>query len=157
RQDGLVNLTAFDLGDTGNVTITGDTVNLGGRITVIGEGLSAGNAGDITVTGKSVTIQPRLSGVSDGGLFIVARGSGNAGNVTLTGETGTVNAAVFTRTEGRGTGEVGDITVTGQKTVTVGKSGSLESTDISASQANRTSGNITVTGETVTVEGRVTT
>lgn len=131
-----------------NITIAG------GKITAIGNNLSAGigggrrSTGEVTITGGDVT--------ANGGSFASGIGgsSGNYGKVTITGGKVTASSNGYGTAIGGGNGEGGaaDITITGGEVNAVWRNGNT-TTGIGGSFECTEKTTITITGGTVNAMG----
>ncbi len=148
----IINSTALNTGHGGNIFITAPNVSLQGGATVLSSAFGSGTGGDIAISASnqlSVLGLDEIVGIPSN-ISSLAGSSGNGGAITVDAGSVALASSGSIHTESFDVGNAGDVTLQVQGNLSITDLGVIDSAAHSSS-----SGNITVSADTVTVAGHV--
>jgi filamentous hemagglutinin family protein len=148
----IINSTALNTGRGGNIFITAPNVSLQGGATVLSSTFGSGTGGEIAISASnrlSVLGLDEIFGIPSN-LSSLAGSSGNGGAITVNAGSVALAGSGRIHTESFDVGNAGDVTLQVQGNLSITGLGVIDSAASSSS-----SGNISVSADTVTIAGHV--
>jgi filamentous hemagglutinin family protein len=149
--DGLISTTAFSSGDAGNITVTTNNLNINGESSGFPTGIIAEtySTGDI----GNITINAENIDLTQGGAIKNnTRDQGNGGNITITAENvNAINGGQISATTFN-TGDGGQITISAED-IFIDEQGGASTGIFAQTVANNNGGDITLTADKIDILG----